>query len=34
MDYPDLAPLEEISGPFAVLSKGPKFIAAWLAKRT
>ena len=34
MDYPDLAPLEEISGPFALLSKGPKFIAAWLAKRT
>ncbi|HGM5957999.1 TPA: hypothetical protein ACKP49_000478 [Stenotrophomonas maltophilia] len=34
MDYPDLASLEEISGPFALLSKGPKFIAAWLAKRT
>jgi hypothetical protein len=34
MDYPDLAPLEEISGPFALLSKGPKFIAAWLTKRT
>ncbi len=34
MSYPDLSPLEELSGPFALLSKGPKFIAAWLAERT
>lgn len=34
MDYPDLTPLEELSGPFAILSKGPKFLTAWLGKRS
>lgn len=34
MDYFDITPLEEISGPFTLLSKGPKFFAAWLGKRS
>jgi len=34
MDYPEITPLEELSGPFALLLKGPKFLTAWLGKRS
>jgi len=34
MDSNDLTPLEDLSGPFSLLSKGPKIVAAWLNKRS